>query len=184
MTRLNIKLKRSSQKLVNADNLHRVAISNLGDQERALTRWWCNKYRTPPKPLEDYTLEEVFVEHLEDFYERDPRAAQSFLRSVRKEEDWDGNHAVEVERELQARWVKINRRKGIDPNKTLAKYQTESDKEMTTEDFNKIMASVGKNLPGSKTTRSFEDGSARMPGTPMNVSILGEDFEDQYGGGL
>ena len=108
MTRLNIRLKRSSPRLVNADNLHRVAISNLDDQERALTRWWCNKYRTPPKPLEDYTLEEIFVEHLEDFYERDPRAAKDFLRSVRKEEEWDGNHAVSVERELQARWAKIN----------------------------------------------------------------------------
>lgn len=183
MIRLNIKLKRSSQRLVNADNLHRVAISNLKDQERSLTRWWCKKYRTPPKPLEDYTLEEIFVEHLEDFYERDPRAAQSFARSVRKEEEWDGTSSLETERELQARWAKINKRKGIDPAKTLAKYQTESDKEMTSEEFDRIMATVGKNLPGSKTIRTFDGDSAKMAGTPMQVQALGEEFEDQYGGG-
>lgn len=147
-----------------------------------MTRWWCNKYRTPPKPLEEYTLEEVYVEHLEDFYERDPRAAQDFLRSVRKEEEWDGNHALSVERELQARWAKISKRKGIDPNKVLAKYQTESDKEMTSEEFDRIMASVGKNLPGSKTVRNFESDSVKITGTPMNATVLGEEFEDQYGG--
>lgn len=184
MIRLNIRLKRSSPRLVNADNLHRVAISNLDDQERSLTRWWCNKYRTPPKPLEDYTLEEIYVEHLEDFYERDPRAAKSFLGSVRKKEDWDGNHAVETERELQARWAKIHKRKGIDTDKVLAKYQTEADKAMTSEDFTKIMATIGKNLPGSKTVRTFEDDSAKIGGTPISVQTLGEEFEDQYGGGL
>lgn len=181
MIRLNVRLKRSSPTLVNADNLHRVAISNLESQEHQLRRWWSKKYKTPPKPLDEYTLEEIFIEHLEDFYERDPRAAKSFAGSVRPEENWDGELGVEVERELEVRWAKINKRRGFDPGKTLAKYQTEADKDLTSDDFKLIMDRLGRNLPGSKVVRDFGDGDKVEPKT-MQVQTLGEtDFEDDYG---
>ena len=128
------------------DNLHRIAISNLESDEIKLRRWWAKKYRQPPKPLDEYTIEELYIERIEDFYESYPEKAKEFLESVgAKDDDWDGTLPDELEFEIQDRLKKISGKKSV-----LAKYQTESDFEATDEQINEILAGLGKNLPGSR----------------------------------
>ncbi len=42
-----------------------------------LQRWWCQKFNRPRKDplLQQYTLEELFIEYMEDAIEKDPLAA-------------------------------------------------------------------------------------------------------------
>ena len=82
------------------DNLHRIAIAGLQDHERRTIRWWCKKYRTPIKPLEDHTIEELMVEMLEDYYDNNPAEIERFYESLGRESgliDWDGRMPKEYE---------------------------------------------------------------------------------------
>lgn len=179
MIRLNVRLKRPAPpRLVDSSNLHRIAISNLNDRERSLTRWWSKKYKTPVKPLEEHTEEEIYLEHLEDYYERSPKAVDEFFskQSARQEvhePEWTGELSPEAERELQARWARVNAKRKNPVS--LAKYQTPGDENMSDEEVKKIIDSLGKNLPGSRTVKNFEADSISAP-------TLGEDeFEDTFG---
>lgn len=181
MIPIRMKLSKPQERPLNsADNLHRIAISNLDDTERSLKRWWCNKYRIPPKPLDEYTFEEIFLEHLEDHYEKNPEAVREFHRdqSVQNREEWDGEVSPEAERELQSRWEKINRKNGV----TLAKYQTEGDEEMTSEDFQKIFNSLGRKPSEINKAKKFVPGSSKIEvsGSKTKKIVSDDEFEDDY----
>lgn len=142
--------------LVNDDNLHRIAISNLDDQEKNLIRWWCDHYRQPPKPLNDYTVEELYIERLEHYYSRKPDRIREFLDRDAKEDDWDGRFDDETEEAIRRQQVK---------NKVdLSKYQQDSS-DISDEEAQRIVDNLGRHLPGSKTTvASLED----------------DDFDDEF----
>jgi len=171
--------KLQEQRLSSSDNLHRIAISNLKDTERSLKRWWCNKYRIPPKPLDEYTFEEIFLEHLEDHYERHPEAIEEFYRnqSVQHGQEWDGEIEAEAERELQSRWEKINRKNGV----TLEKYQTEGE-EVTSEDFQRIFDSLGRKPSEINKAKKFVPGSSKieLSGSQTKKIVSDDEFEDDY----
>jgi hypothetical protein len=126
----------------NNDNLHRIAISNLRDGERAIRRWWDRKYQ-PSRSFEDSTIEEHLIEMLEDFYERNPDDVGKFES---QEEHWDGRMPEKYEKDIQSR---LKKRRQID----LARYQDKAP--LTEEEEKKILDSLGQNLPGSKD--EFED---------------------------
>jgi len=145
----------------NQDNLHLIAISNLKDFERQTIRWWCKKYRTPQKPLGDHTLEELYIEKLEDYYESRPEEAQRFLESVYSGErdDWGGFISEEYEAKMEEFWKK---KKPVD----LSKYQ--GGKELTEKEEKELIANLGKNLKKSSVKKG-------------KIPTLGDDeFEDIY----
>jgi hypothetical protein len=133
-------------RLVNNDNLHRIAISNLNNDEKKLIRWWCDRYKQPPKQLDDYTFEELYVEQLEHYYSKNPDKISDFFakNSQEEEAEWDGRFDGETERRISSFWSK--RKSG-----TIKKYQTDN-REYSDEEIEKMLGSVGKHLPGSKTT--------------------------------
>jgi len=150
-----------NRRLLNADNLHRIAISNLNDHEHQLKKWWHQKYRVPPKPVDDYTVEELYVEYLEDFYERHPEEIAAFDKARSGAEEWDGSEKFRGEDEALALLKRVRQRQGKTVD--LSKYKTE---DVSDEEFEKIVASVGK----SKRPK-------------LKVPLLGEDeFEDDFGG--
>jgi hypothetical protein len=142
-----------------ADNFHRIAISNLSNRERGLVRWWCKKYRQPQKPLEEMFLEEIYVEHLEDYYERNPEAIAEFKgeRPVDEDDDWDGKLPPETEAKLK----KFHSKHKVD----LSKYKTNGDENLTDEQCRVILDRVGRSLPESSfktevpadSTEEFDD---------------------------
>ena len=86
-----------------------------------LRRWWCKKYVAPPTDPRylAYTPEELWVEYLEDIYERNPAALREFdvqedtvLQTGDKEID-------EIERRLA---------EGEDPDEVLAGWGNSSPK--------------------------------------------------------
>jgi len=111
--------------LLDNDNLHRIAISNTKDTEKRLIRWWCNHYKQPPKQLDEYTIEELFIEQLEEYYIRYPEKIEEFLGSVnqKQEDDWDGSLDPEMEKVIKKRLGKVK----VD----ISKYQNENDKDLT-----------------------------------------------------
>lgn len=138
----------SSQELKNT-NLHLVAISNLQNHERRVIRWWCKKYRTPEKPLGDHTMEELLVEYLEDYYENNPKEIQKLLNSIIAEtSEWDGSVSADYESSMQKRLSKI---KKVD----LSKWQ--SDEELSPEQEEDIIASLGRNLKKSSQDEFEEE---------------------------
>ncbi len=137
--------ERLRHKKQSQDNLHRIAISNLDNQERVLERWWSKKYRTPLRPYEDHTQEELMIEMLEDYYEANPSEIERFYDSIKMEsEEWNGRMSEEYERGIKERIEKINKNLGIDIS------QFQSDEVVSDEDFEKMMNKVGKNLPKSR----------------------------------
>jgi len=161
-------LKKLSDLLINLnpsqDNLHLIAISNLADFERQVIRYWCKKYKVPRKPLGDHTIEELYIEMLEDYYERKPGEAERFKESIRLQEvgDWDGKMSLEYEKEMQDYWKKKN-------PVNIEKYQSEED--FDEEDEKHLMENLGMSLPKSKMSRS---GSKK-------IALLGdEEFEDAF----
>lgn len=155
----------TQSKLVNADNLHRIAISNLDDHEYALKRWWHQKYQIPPKPIDDYTVEELYVEYLEDFYDKHPDERARLDRKVETVE-WDGTEKFRGEDEALAMLKRIRKKQGKTVD--LEKYRT--DDEFSEEELEKIMASIGK-TPRPKLSASgptlgndeFDDDFGRKP---------------------
>lgn len=151
-------------KVVNNDNLHRIAISNLSDPERQLARWWTKKYKQPLRSYQEHTLEELMLERLEDYYEANPTEIERFAASQFVDEEWDGTMPEEHEREVLARIAKIDARNRVD----IAKYQ---GPDVSDEEAEKILASLGLNLPkSSKKITSQKQGPT-----------LGEDeFDELY----
>jgi hypothetical protein len=143
-----------------ADNFHRIAISNLADRERGLVRWWCKKYRQPQKPLEEMFLEEIYVEHLEDYYERNPDAIAEFKgeKPAGEDDDWDGKLPPETE----ARLKKFHERHKVD----LSKYKTAGDENLTDEQCRAIFDRVGRSLPGSSSK--------------TELPVESEEFDDNF----
>lgn len=134
-------------RLVNNDNLHRIAISNLDNDEKKLIRWWCDHYKQPPKPLNDYTFEELYIEHLEHYYSRNPdKIADFFARHNQDDEEWDGKFDDETEQRINAYWSKRS-------SGAIKKYQKD-DRQYSDEEIKEIVDSLGKNLPGSKVVKS------------------------------
>ena len=154
------------------DALHVVAIGNLKDEERTLKRWWCKKYQTPEKPLEDYRLEELYVEYLEDYYERNPKAAEEFLRRVRGltkiDTEWDGTSAPGVEEAAAKVFERVRKKRGA--NFDLSKFQSQD--EISDADEKKILDQLGRKLPGSSVTREG----------PLPPALGDGEFEEEFGG--
>lgn len=153
-------------KVLNNDNLHRIAISNLRDHERQVARWWCKKYRTPLKLFAEHTMEELIVEMLEDYYDNHPAEIERFLSSEENIPDWDGSMSPEYEAEIQARLRKINERNRVD----ISKYQT-TDENLTDEQCESILNNLGRNLPKSRAVTKRDDGS---------MTIGSDEFEDKF----
>jgi hypothetical protein len=150
------------------DNLHRIAISNIADGDRQLERWWQKKYKTSIKHYNDYTREELIIEMLEDFYDNNKTEIDRFYDSIEKEQiakqgEWDGRTSPEYEAEIQKRLSKF---KKID----LSAFQSEKDKELTAEEEDAILDSLGRNLPKSKKTKE------------KGIPALGSDeFDEEFG---
>ena len=134
-------------KLKSNDNLHHIAIDRLKNDEYVLKKWWHKKYGIPPKPLEDYTQEELLLERLEDFYLDNPSKIDEFNNVVEKDE-WDGS----VPRAVKDR---LERARGKSKSK-LEKYQSDSDKNATDEDIEKMISGLGWNLPKSRKVHNME----------------------------
>ena len=143
-------------KIKNNDNLHRIAISNLRNDEKRLIRWWCNHYRTPPKPLDDYTLEEIFIEQLENHYLKHPDEMINFLPSPIEVDDWDGEFSEETEKQLAKMWSRVKTKK-VD----LSRYQKG---DVSDEEAEEIISNLGKNLPNSK----------------KNIPVTDDEFDDFF----
>ena len=126
-------------------NLRRIAITNVSNNERQLIRWWCKKYNTPLKPLMEHTLEEIAIEMLEDYYDEHPDLAKRFMEDI-EVENWDGVMSPEYEAQVQKRLKKINERLCVD----LKKYQN-LEENLSEEEEQMILASLGRNLPKSRT---------------------------------
>lgn len=148
----------------NNDNLHRIAISNLQDHERQVIRWWCKKYRTPQKPFGEHTMEELIVEMLEDFYERNPQEIGKFVARSLEEPEWDGTMPPEYEAEIQKRLEKINKRQRIDIE------QFRSDEELSDEEAQKIIDNLGRNLPRSRMMTKKDEAD----------TISEDEFEESF----
>lgn len=140
-------------------NLHRIAISNLEDEYLRIKRWWHKKYRKPRRDFEEHTIEELVIEMLEDFYERNPAEIQKFLNG--SEEEWDGSTSEEYERSIRKRAQKIWDRNKVD----LSKWQTKT--EVGDEEEKKILDDLGKNLLGS---------SRKINQAPVVEGEFDEDF--------
>jgi hypothetical protein len=148
----------------NNDNLHRIAISNLQDHERQVIRWWCKKYRTPQKPFGEHTIEELIVEMLEDYYERNPQEIGKFVTRTLQEPEWDGTMSPEYEAEIQKRLERINRRNGID----ISKFQ--SDENLSDEEAQNIIDNLGRNLPRSTMVTKKDEAD----------TISEDEFEESF----
>lgn len=153
-------------KSLNNYNLHRIAISNLQSAERQIERWWCKKYKRPLKEYDEHTIEELMIEMLEDYYDKNPQEAKKFLNVAIQEDDWDGSTSPEYEAEIQARLRKINKRNRVD----ISKYQTPNEN-VSDEQFEEILRNVGRNLPKSKVSEKKEDGS---------LIIESDEFDDAF----
>lgn len=143
LKKLGFLLRNDLQHFTN-DNLHHIAISNLDDGQKALERWWADKYKRPIRDFDDHTIEELLVEMYEDYYRKNPTEIQRFIDSTTQaQEEWDGRMSDEHESHMRARWAKK-------PKLDLSKWQ--DDRELTEEEERKIFDSIGRNLPGSRKT--------------------------------
>lgn len=146
-------------------NLHLIAISNLQDPNRILIRFMMRKYKTPPKPIMEYTAEEIRVEMLEDYYERHPQEAERLMDSVRQislspQYNVEEGTTAEYEKDLKEKNKKFFERNTFD----LSKWK--SDKPLTKEEEEQIIANLGRD----KTKRPKESHGL----------ITEEEFEDIF----
>lgn len=133
------------------DNLRLVAISNIrGNNEQALRIWWHRKYGIPPKPIDDYTFEELLIEYFEDFYVEHPDKADEFMqgvvaiRSVGSEVDMTVPESVKR--------ILAKRKKDVD----LSKYKTAGDEDLTDEQCQAIFDSI-KGIKQIGPNREIDD---------------------------
>lgn len=154
------------------DNLHRIAISNIADGDRTLERWWAKKYKTAIKDYNDYIREELIIEMLEDFYDNNRTEIDRFYDSIETQRltqqvgEWDGKTSDEYEREVQKRLKKL---KTFD----LSSFQSDKDKELTLEEENAILDSLGRNLPKSKVKSKEKEKEG--------LTLGSGEFDDEFG---
>lgn len=142
---------------VDDEAYHRIALDNLLDPQHVLERAWRVRYHQPPKPLADYTVEELYVEALEDHYAAHPKEADA-RRLVHAQgapvvfgtagAEWDGRLPDEVERARQAYW---ERRRAQHPHTQVDLTRFQSDVEMTPEKARAYLAQVGQTAPAAAT---------------------------------
>ena len=107
----------------NEDNFHRIAISNLEAPENNFERFWEEKYKSPIRPYEEHTHEEIYIKMLEDYYHKNPVEIDRFHSSL-LEDDWDGNFDADYER------VMSEKAKRIGPHVDLTQFQDDKDSEV------------------------------------------------------
>ena len=138
------------------DNLRLVAISNIRfNNEKSLRAWWHRKYKIPPKPIEDYTFEELLIENFEDFYSNHPEKAVEFLKLQPVE-------VVEVEDMTvpsHVQWI-LDKRKG---RGKIEKYKTAGDENLTDEECQNILSGI----------RGTRQGATSNPSLP-------QEFDDDF----
>lgn len=150
---------------------HRIAVSNLDDIERRLIRHWQKKYGQPQKPLNDYTLEELYIEWLEDYYELHPKEANAVRETMDQkvspqlQEEWDGKLSDEMEKDRQEYW---ERRMKKNPNLKVDMDQFKTDEVMTPEKAQAYFDAVGRGGVPKVVDKSAE--KQKKPG----------EFEEKY----
>jgi len=138
----------------NNDNLHLVAISNLEDIEQLVVKWWCKKYRVPERPLNEYTIEELFVEMMEDYYQNNPDIKNKFLFDMENVDKWDGS--IQYDEKTKEKLDSFYKKHNVD----ISKWQSKENV-----DEKKVLDTLGMNLPDSI----------------KKVSLLGGgEFNDSY----
>lgn len=146
-----------NQQAFSNSNLHLIAISNIKDIEKKINRWWRGKYKTPEKQYGQYTIEELVIEQLEDFYEKNPEEINRFLASNgNTEDDWDGTMPTQYEENIQKNLGRFFDKNRVD----LSKYK--SEEQVDEKEEKRILENLGRRLPGSKLIRKqnfdeFED---------------------------
>jgi len=113
------------------------------------------------KPLNEHTQEELIIEMLEDYYEKNPAEKDKFLKAVSQpllEEKWDGKMSDEYEREMQKRFA---RKPLVDDSRF------KSNEVLTPEQERDILDNLGRNLPGSKRV--------------INQTKRSDEFEEEFG---
>lgn len=153
-TQLSQRLARLARQKPEYDNLRFIAISNLRtENERTLRAWWHRKYQIPPKPIDDYTFEELLIEYFEDFYFENPDKAEEFFKAERRvdEEVDDFEIPSHVAAMLRKRKNKID----------ISKYQTEGDENLTDDQCKAILDSIRgftQIKPKIKSQKDNDDG--------------------------
>jgi len=133
-----ISSRRSSitHQIPNEENLKLIAISNLrSDSERNLRAWWHRKYSIPPKPIEDYTFEELSLEYFEDFYYERPDKAEEYLKEMQGKKEEASSHFVVPE---HVKKMLAKRKDEID----ISRYQTDGDEDLSDEECQEIFDSI------------------------------------------
>ena len=153
-----------NQKPRNEDNLHLIAISNVKNNHNRFQRWWRKKYKTPNKPFEEHTHEELLIEMLEDFYEAHPLEADRMLAGIDSSlEAWDGQMPDDYEASIQKKLKKFFKRNEVD----LSKYR--SDETLNEEEEKNLLENLGRSLPKSKLIRN------------LGGKEVEDEFEDTFG---
>jgi ABC-type nitrate/sulfonate/bicarbonate transport system substrate-binding protein len=124
------------------------------------------KYKTPPKPIMDYTAEEIRLEMLEDYYERHPQEAERLLDSVRRRSSFVSANSEEMSEEydkaIKKTYAKFFKRNTFD----LSRFK--DDRELTPEEEEEIIANLGRKVPSKK-----------LPS--LSQGLISEDeFEDEF----
>jgi len=146
---LSRRLEQLSRLKPDYDNLRCIAISNLKhDNERSLKAWWHRKYRIPPKTINEYTFEELLIEHFEDFYYDNPEKVDEFFDTVK-------NVADDFSVPEQVRHLLGERKGEVD----ISRYQTPGDEDLSDEDCNRIFESIRgvRQIPVKKDKVEFDD---------------------------
>jgi len=103
------------------------------------------------------------IEYLEDYYEKNPSEIGKIMLAHNDEPEWDGRMSVDHEVGMQKIFSK---KKQID----LSNFK--SDEELTPEQEEDILMSLGRNLPPRQIVLEKKDG----------VNVLGdEEFDEAFG---
>lgn len=152
LRRVHATQREAAEVEVDDQRFHRIAVSRLSDPLYLLERHWRRKYRCPPRPMEDYTLEELYVEYLEDHYAVHPEEANALRDEMQREEplvvhgtggaaEWDGQLPPDLEQQRQEFW---RRRQERNPHLKVDLERFRSDEVMTPERAAEIMKNVGR----------------------------------------
>jgi hypothetical protein len=118
---------------------------------RQLERWWHKKYRTPMKGYDDHTHEEIFIEYLEDYYDKHPEEIGRFQYSQTKEAEEDDEWRGDTPDGL------ADKMKSLGGTVDVSRYKTEGDENLTEDEVKNIISKVGRSLPKVRQSDTIEN---------------------------